>query len=239
MFHVKHETKRKKGLMILSRKTATRGIELIKEFEGCRLTAYKCPAGVWTIGFGHTGTVDGKKIGSGMTITAAKATELLRGDLAKFEAAVNSYVTAPITQNMFDALVSFAYNCGAGALKGSTLLRKLNAKDYDEAAAEFPKWNKAGGKVLNGLVRRRERERQLFLYNADEVTKTSPDGFRVGDSVVLNGYLYVDSYASIKGKHCTNRRATITKIAESVNLRKAPYLLDNGLGWARAEDIKK
>lgn len=223
----------------MTKKTATKGIELIKEFEGCRLTAYKCPAGVWTIGYGHTGKVDGKAVASGMTISAAKATELLKKDLARFEAAVNSYVTAPITQNMFDALVSFAFNCGSGALKGSTLLKKLNGKDYSGAAAEFPKWNKAGGKVLNGLVRRREREQQLFLYKHEEVTQTSPDGFRVGDSVVLNGYLYIDSYASIKGKYMTNKRATITKIAESVNLRKAPYLLDNGLGWARAADIKK
>ena len=223
----------------MTRKTATKGIELIKEFEGCRLTAYKCPAGVWTIGYGHTGTVDGKAIASGMTISAAKATELLKADLATYEAAVNSYVTAPITQNMFDALVSFAFNCGSGALKSSTLLKKLNGKDYSGAAAEFPKWNKAGGKVLNGLVRRRAREQQLFLYKADEVTKTSPDGFKVGDSVVLNGYLYVDSYASIKGKYCTNRKAKITKIAESVNLRKAPYLLDNGLGWARGDDLEK
>lgn len=223
----------------MTRKTATKGIDLIKEFEGCRLTAYKCPAGVWTIGYGHTGKVDGKAVASGMAISAAKATELLKADLATYEAAVNSYVTAPITQNMFDALVSFAFNCGAGALKGSTLLKKLNAKDYSGAAAEFPKWNKAGGVVLNGLIRRREREQQLFLYKHEEVTQISPDGFRVGDSVVLNGYLYVDSYASIKGKYCTNRKAKITKIAESVNLRKAPYLLDNGLGWARGDDLEK
>ena len=212
---------------------------MIKEFEGCRLTAYRCSAGVWTIGYGHTGTVDGKAVASGMTITAAKATDLLKKDLAKFEAAVNAYVTAPITQNMFDALVSFAYNCGAGALKGSTLLKKLNAKDYNGAAAEFPKWNKAGGKVLKGLVRRRERERQLFLLNADEVTTKSPDSLQVGDKVELNGYLYIDSYASIKGKYCTKKQATITKIAESVKLRKAPYLLNNGLGWARADDLTK
>ena len=223
----------------MTRKTATKGIELIKEFEGCRLTAYKCPAGVWTIGYGHTGTVDGKLIGKGMTITAAKATEMLKKDLAEFEAAVNGCVTVPITQNMFDALVSFAFNVGAGALRRSTLLRKLNAKDYDGAAAEFPLWNKAGGKVLNGLVRRRERERQLFLRNAAEVTQTSPDGISVGDSVILNGYLYVDSYASVKGKYVTNKKAKITKIAPSVNLRKAPYLLDNGLGWARAADLSK
>lgn len=223
----------------MTRKTATKGIDLIKEFEGCKLTAYKCPAGVWTIGYGHTGSVDGKAITSGMTITAAKATELLKADLSKFEAAVNSYVTAPITQNMFDALVSFTFNCGAGALKGSTLLKKLNAKDYDGAAAEFPKWNKAGGKVLNGLVRRREAERCLFMLGVSELGKNPSEGFSVGVSVILNGYLYVDSYASIKGKYITNKKAKITKIAPDANLRKAPYLLDNGLGWVRKNDIEK
>lgn len=222
----------------MTRKTSNRGIELIKEFEGCRLTAYLCPAGVWTIGYGHTGKVDGKAIAKGMTITAKKATELLRQDLATFEAAVNTYVTAPITQNMFDALVSFAFNCGGAALKNSTLLKKLNAKNYEGAANEFPRWNKAGGKVLAGLTRRRERERQLFLLNREELEE-SPDGFKVGDTVELNGYLYVDSYASVKGKYCTKKKATITKIAESVKLRKAPYLLDNGLGWAREDDLKK
>lgn len=222
----------------MSRKTATKGIDLIKEFEGCKLTAYKCPAGVWTIGYGHTGTVDGKAVASGMTISAAKATELLRADLSKFEAAVNTYVTAPITQNMFDALVSFAFNCGAGALKGSTLLKKLNAKDYDGAAAEFPKWNKASGKVLAGLTRRRRMESILFMTGAAAVIEQSKS-FAVGDTVTLNGYLYVDSYASIKGKYMTNKKAKITKIAPDANLRKAPYLLDNGLGWVRAEDITK
>ena len=203
------------------------------------MTAYKCPAGVWTIGYGHTGTVDGKLIGSGMTISAAKATELLKKDLASFEAAVNGCVTAPITQNMFDALVSFSFNVGAGALRRSALLRKLNAKDYNGAADEFPLWNKAGGKVLNGLVRRRMAEKELFLAGASEVMKKPSAGFSVGDSVVLNGYLYVDSYASIKGKYMTNKKAKITKIAANSNLRKAPYLLDNGLGWVRAYDIKK
>ena len=223
----------------MTRKTATRGVELIKEFEGCRLTAYKCPAGVWTIGYGHTGMVDGKLISAGMTITAAKATELLKKDLATFEAAVNGCVTVPITQNMFDALVSFSFNVGAGALRRSALLRKLNAKDYNGAAAEFPLWNKAGGKVLNGLVRRRAREKQLFLSGVEAVMKPAAAAFKVGDSVVLNGYLYVDSYASIKGKYLTNRKAKITKIAPDPKLRKAPYLLDNGLGWVRGEDIKK
>ena len=229
-----------KGMKDLTRKTSNRGVELIKEFEGCRLTAYRCSAGVLTIGYGHTGTVDGKLIASGMTITVAKATELLKKDLAEFEAAINSSVTVPITQNMFDALVSFSFNVGAGALRRSTLLKKLNAKDYNGAAAEFPLWNKAGGTVLNGLVRRRKAEKELFLTGISELTQKPSAGFSVGDSVVLNGYLYVDSYASIKGKYMTNKKAKITKIAtNNSNLRKAPYLLDNGLGWVRADDIKK
>lgn len=223
----------------MTRTTATKGIELIKSFEGLRLTAYRCAAGVWTIGYGHTGTVDGKLISGGMTITAAKATVLLKKDLSYFEASVNACVTAPITQNMFDALVSFAFNVGAGALRRSTLLKKLNAKDYDGAADEFLLWNKAGGKVLNGLVRRRKAERTLFLDGAAAVVTHPAEPFSVGDSVILNGYLYVDSYASIKGKHYTNKRAKITKIAPNAHLRKAPYLLDNGLGWTRGRDLKK
>lgn len=221
----------------MHKQTAQKGIDLIKSFEGCQLKAYKCPAGVWTIGYGHTGSVDGKAICSGMVINAQKAVELLKQDLATFEAAVNSYVTAPITQNMFDALVSFSFNVGAGALKGSTLLKKLNAKDYSGAADEFPKWNKANGKVLNGLVRRRAAEKDLFLYQSSELSATSK--LKVGDTVILNGHLYVDSYASIKGKYCTNKKAKITKIAAQSNLRKAPYLLDNSLGWAREVDLKK
>ena len=219
----------------MARKTSDKGIGLIKEFEGCSLAAYRCPAGVWTIGYGHTGKVDGKAVSLGMRITQTKAAQLLREDLASFEAAVNAAVKTLITQNMFDALVSFSYNCGAGALRNSTLLRKLNAGDYLGAADEFPKWNKAGGKVLNGLVRRREAERKLFLNGATDVTEE----FKIGDSVILNGYLYIDSYASVKGRLCSKRKAKVTKVAPSADLRKAPYLLDDGLGWARGEDLTR
>ncbi|MEG2347239.1 MAG: lysozyme [Cetobacterium sp.] len=134
-----------------------RGIDLIKSFEGLYLEAYKCPAGVWTIGWGTT-----KGVTPGMKITKEKAEELLRGDLVKFEAAVERNVKVPINQNMFDSLVSFTYNLGEGNLKSSTLLKKLNAKDYYGTSQEFQRWNKAGGKVLNGLIRRREAERDLF-----------------------------------------------------------------------------
>lgn len=134
-----------------------RGIDLIKIFEGLYLEAYKCPAGVWTIGWGTT-----KGVTPGMKITKEKAEKLLKADLVKFEQAVERNVKVPINQNIFDSLVSFTYNLGEGNLKSSTLLRKLNSKDYYGASQEFQRWNKAGGKVLNGLIRRREAERDLF-----------------------------------------------------------------------------
>ena len=139
-------------------KTSDVGIELIKKYEGCVLKAYKCPSGVWTIGYGHTNGVK-----SGMQITKAQALDYLKQDLSVFEKAVTNYVKVPLNQNQFDALVSFSFNCGAGALKTSTLLQKLNSSDYNGAANEFPRWKKSNGKVLNGLVRRRQEEKELFL----------------------------------------------------------------------------
>ena len=134
------------------------GIDLIKSFEGCELKSYLCPAKVWTIGYGHTSGVK-----RGDEINQAQAERYLKADLIQFEKDVIKLVKVPINQNQFDALVSFAYNCGTRALSGSTLLRKLNAKDYAGAADEFERWNKADGKVLPGLVRRRAAEKRLFL----------------------------------------------------------------------------
>mgnify|MGYP003181646662 CR=1 FL=1 len=139
------------------------GINLIKQFEGCRLTAYQDSVGVWTIGYGWTQPVDGKPVGKGMTITQQKADDLLKQGVIQYENGVNSLVKVQLNQNQFDALVDFAYNLGVNALKGSTLLRKINTGDYAGAANEFTKWNKAGGKELVGLTRRREAEKSLFL----------------------------------------------------------------------------
>lgn len=175
------------------------GLNLIKEFEGLYLTAYKCPAGVWTIGFGTTGKVDGKAIGKGMKITKEKAEQLLRKDVEQFEQSVDNLVKVPINQNQFDALVSFAYNVGSGALKGSTLLKKLNQKNYQGAADEFLKWNKAGGKILAGLRRRREAERKLFLKPT--VGKIEPKKDKVTYvSVTANSGLKCRKTASKKGQ---------------------------------------
>lgn len=143
-------------------KTSAAGINLIKEFEGVRLKAYRCPADVWTIGVGHTSAAGPPVVKAGMEITNAQAMKILANDLVQFEDGVDSAVKVPLKQNQFDALVSFAFNVGLGALAKSTLLKKLNAGQYDAVPAELMKWTKAGGKELPGLVRRRRAEAALW-----------------------------------------------------------------------------
>ena len=146
--------------------TSEKGIRLIKQFEGCSLTAYPDPGtggDPWSIGYGWTHPVDGKPVKGGMTIDQATADRLLKTGLVGYENDVLKVARVKLTQSQFDALVSFAYNVGSRALSTSTLLKKLNANDIKGAADEFLRWNKAGGKVLNGLTRRREAERALFL----------------------------------------------------------------------------
>lgn len=133
------------------------GLNLIKEFEGFRNNAYQDSAGVWTIGYGHTLTAR-----PGMRISRSEGERLLRQDLVRFEKGVRDRVHVPLTQNQFDALVSFAFNVGVGAFSKSTLLRLLNQGDYNGAKNEFRRWVHAGGRRLQGLVRRRDREAQLF-----------------------------------------------------------------------------
>ena len=140
--------------------TGAKGIELIKSFEGLYLKTYKCPAGIDTIGYGHTG-IDVKP---DMVITKEQAEDLLKKDLVFSEKQVSRLVTSDISQNQFDALVSFTFNLGSGALKKSTLLKKVNINPSDETIAnEFSKWVLAGGKRLDGLVRRRKAEADLYF----------------------------------------------------------------------------
>ena len=168
-------------------KTGLAGINLIKGFESCELLSYPDPASElfkqclrlkispynkgyiklsdwesfksspWTIGFGHT-----RNVTSNMQITQEQAEEFLKEDLAVFEAGVTRLIKVTLTQNQFDALVSFAFNVGLGALERSSLRMKLNRKDYTGASKEFLKWNKCGGLVSNGLTRRRLAEKKLF-----------------------------------------------------------------------------
>ena len=139
-------------------------IKLIRHHEGVRNTPYQDPIGLWTVGVGHL-------MGNGKTRpkdwnrkrSDAEVDELLRKDIARFENGVDSLITVDLNQNQFDALVCFAFNVGNGNLQASTLRRKLNRGDYEGAANEFPKWRKAAGRVLPGLVKRRKDERTLFL----------------------------------------------------------------------------
>lgn len=147
-------------------KTSKAGIDLIKSFEGCELKAYLCSSKKPTIGWGHTKTVKESDIGK-KTISVADAERLLNQDLFGFEAGVFKLVEVPINENQFSALVSLAFNIGLVAFEGSTLLKRLNAKDYAAAAEQFAVWRMGGPKgkkvVLAGLVRRRASEKALFL----------------------------------------------------------------------------
>lgn len=146
-------------------KISDEGLRLVKSFEGYharlddgRCRAYRCPAGVLTIGWGCTEGVQ-----EGMVWTEAEAETALRRELAKFEAGVIQAVTVPMNQNQFDALVSLAYNIGLGGFRKSSILKAVNKEDWAGAAKAFQKWNKGGGKVLPGLVARRAREAALML----------------------------------------------------------------------------
>ena len=138
-------------------KISEEGKALIKKFEGCKLEAYKCPAGVWSIGFGFT-----KDVQEGDVWSQTHAEEMLEIELEEYEGYINDLVDVPLEQHQFDALVAWVYNLGAGNLISSTLLIKLNAKEYADIPHEIQRWNKAAGEVLEGLVRRRKAEALLF-----------------------------------------------------------------------------
>lgn len=146
--------------MIISNKLR----ELVKHFEGCKLTSYVCSAGHNTIGYGNTFYENGVKVKPGDKITQERAEELLDVILIKFVQQTNELIKSNVNQNQRDALTDFAYNCGVGNLKSSTLLKLVNANPNDpEIRTQFMRWNKGGGKVLNGLTRRREAEANLYF----------------------------------------------------------------------------
>lgn len=146
-----------------SMSVSANGIDMICEFEGKRLAAYDDGVGIWTIGFGTIKYPNGVRVKKGDTCTLEQAKEYMRHDLIEFEHTVNSSVKVPLNQNQFDALVSLAYNIGSSAFKSSTLVKKLNTGDYQGAADQFNVWVNAGGKRMQGLVNRRDREKLLFL----------------------------------------------------------------------------
>jgi lysozyme len=138
-------------------KISEEGKALIKKFEGCELEAYRCPAGVWTIGYGHT-----KGVQQGDVWSQANADEMLDIELEEYEGYINDLVNVELKQHQFDALVAWVYNLGVGNLISSTLLVKLNAGLYEDVPHEIKRWNKANGEILEGLVRRRLAESLLW-----------------------------------------------------------------------------
>jgi lysozyme len=158
-----------------SMQTNNEGLNLLHSFEGCKLESYQDIVGVWTIGYGTTGP----DIVKGLKWTQQQVDDRFKKDLAKFESGVSAAVKVPMTSNQFSALVCFAYNVGIQAMAGSTLVKLLNSGKTAEAADQFLRWNKAGGKEVKGLTRRREAERALFLkpeVQSAKATSILPDG---------------------------------------------------------------
>lgn len=220
-------------------KISQTGIDLIKSFEGCYLKAYKCPAGVWTIGYGHTGGVK-----EGQTINHAQAVVMLQTDLTSYEMAVNTNVKVAINQNQFDALVSFAFNCGNNALRTSVLLKLLNQGDYIAAANQFDLWVNGGGKKLPGLVRRRAAEKALFLKPVSVIVEDKElskavsniikSGVDIGfnkwkrkDLIKLNDVPYL--VCKLAGVEC--KVLTVEKYKEAVNKLIQNGYISNSTMW--------
>lgn len=139
-----------------------KGLALTEQFEGCSLVAYQDIVGVWTIGYGHT-----RSVKAGDVCTREQAEAWLQQDIADAVQFVNDHVTVPLTQGQFDALVDFVFNLGDGAFQSSTLLKLINAGDMEAATNEFEKWSHAGGKVVAGLLRRRQAEKEEFIADLD------------------------------------------------------------------------
>lgn len=227
------------------------GIALIKEFEGLKLVAYQDSVGIWTVGYGTT-RIDGSPVQENRRITQADAEKYLLDDLnTQFLPGVKSAVRTLVTQSMIDALCAFSYNVGLGNLRKSTLLKELNAGRYLDAAARFNDWNKAGGKVLAGLVRRRTAEKDLFLKDgipnvAGDLSQTTQDQAPVGQN---NSTGQADKGAALqlgfrdpKGKYPlyknepdTNRLARHEEIGKTVVFRKEAAR-DKGVAIANTAD---
>ena len=174
------------------------GEKLIKKFESCKLTAYKADKSekYYTIGWGHYG----KDVGKGMKISKERANELFRNDIKYFETSVNSCLKVKVTQSMFNALVSFTYNVGFSAFKNSTLLKYVNKKQFKKASNEFKKWNKCGGKVLNGLVKRRKLEQVEFERQGLAPSSIMINDYKVPSLRGYKGFSLVDGLKKYKYK---------------------------------------
>jgi lysozyme len=216
-------------------------VDLIKSFEGCRLAAYKDVAGVWTIGWGlTTGALPGVSVSRGMAITQMQADEYLTKTLELFGNKILPAMTRKPTPNQFGAMLSLAYNVGTGGFKKSTVLRKFNADDFSGAAAAFAMWNKAGGKIDRGLVRRRAAEAALFLADsndqvyADAVTVDEPTNTAIGSTTMQATVVTVGSGVGA----AVTAVSSLDSAAQYVVLGFAGLVILAGL-WVARERLKK
>lgn len=194
---------------------------LLKKFEGCKLKAYKCPSDKWTIGYGHTSAAGEPLVKEGMTITQDEAEAILKRDIVKYENGVNDLVKVKLTQHQFDVLADFAYNAGVPQLKTSTLLKKVNAGNFDAVPAELMKWTKGGGKEIPGLVRRRRAEAEWWrdLANkpvVEEEQRIDPDPVPVKtitESKQANGAIAIGALGSVGAA-----KEAVTQVQEANDL---------------------
>jgi lysozyme len=183
--------------MNTNRRINAAGLALVKQWEGLKTKAYRDVAGVWTIGFGHTTAAGAPEVAPSMIITEARAEEILRADLAIFEERVSRLVKVPLTDNQFAVLVSFDFN--TGKLGKSTLLKKLNAGDYDAVPVELMKWVYAGKKRIEGLVNRRAAEAGLWAKGAFVSTNTQPAAPKAPDVVTKENVSWAAGIVSTLG----------------------------------------
>jgi lysozyme len=211
-------------------KISTNCINLIKQFEGCKLQAYKPVEAEkdYTIGFGHKGP----DVKAGMIISEEKAKELLKFDLQKFENAVNKYVKVSITQNQFDALVSFCYNTGINNFASSTLLKMLNANKFIDAANQFGRWVKGdNGQILIGLVKRRNAEKELFLRGTRNFIQAKTKNVKILASV-LNIRAGAGENYKIIGSANKNSIMSVSDLSNGF------YKISNMQGWICAKYVQ-
>jgi len=211
-------------------KTSVEGLNLIKDYEGLRLEAYYCSSGVLTIGYGHTGP----DVWVGMTITESEAEHLLQQDLVKFENGVEELITVPLNQNQFDALVSFTYNVGVGALQDSTLRKRLNAGEDPNKVAEeeLPRWNKGANGPLPGLTRRRESEVKLFTLEKRIVELCTNYNTWLKKKTVASSKLKANEKAKVVKGRCY-KSCKIIKSEHNHTLVQFPYGM--GTWWVYNE----
>ncbi|WP_375629457.1 lysozyme [Bartonella sp. TT67HLJMS] len=176
------------------RKISKEGLELIKQWEGLRLEAYRDTACVWTIGYGHTSNAGHLLVKKGMCINKEQAEKILCEDLKQFEKTVEESVTVSLTDCQFAALVSFFYNVGTAAFRKSTLLKKLNQGDYEAVPVELQKWNKVGGKSLAGLANRRAAEAGLWVKGA-----YVSSNYQTVETKTATGLLKIEALAPVIG----------------------------------------